>query len=92
MKLGFLWSRPNGPTSVLATIGFVAGGILLLWSGYIHLHLWNSDGYRHIPTIGPLFFVQAISALALGLASVALRRLLVAMLAIGFAAATWSVS
>lgn len=36
---------------------------LLSWDGWAHLHLWQ-DGYRHIPTIGPLFLAGAVSALA----------------------------
>ena len=36
---------------------------LLSWDGWAHLHLWQ-DGYRHIATIGPLFLVGAVSALA----------------------------
>ncbi len=36
---------------------------LLSWDGWAHLHLWQ-DGYRHIPTIGPLFLVGAVSAMA----------------------------
>jgi hypothetical protein len=29
--------------------------------GWIHLHLWQS-GYRHIPTIGPLFLAAVLAA------------------------------
>src|SRR6202042_3337753 len=29
--------------------------------GWVHLHLWQ-EGYRHIPTIGPLFLAGAVSA------------------------------
>jgi hypothetical protein len=45
---------------------------LLSWDGWAHLHLWQ-DGYRHIPTIGPLFLVGAVSALAVA-AGLLLRR------------------
>lgn len=40
-------------------------GAVALMSGviWIHLHLWQ-DGYKHIPTIGPLFLVGAFTALA----------------------------
>jgi len=33
---------------------------LLAWIGYIHLHLWL-EGYRHIPTNGPLFLLDAVA-------------------------------
>jgi hypothetical protein len=56
------------------------GGAFLVWSGVIHLELW-SDGYRDISVIGPLFLVQGIVSIILGVAIVALRRL--ALLAAG---------
>ena len=45
------------------------------WAAAIHLHLWAS-GYRHIPTIGPLFLVQGIVGGLLTLAVLATRRVL----------------
>src|SRR5580692_4550471 len=33
--------------------------------GWMHVHLWQ-NGYRHIPTIGPLFVAAAVSALVVG--------------------------
>jgi hypothetical protein len=33
--------------------------------GWVHLHLWET-GYRHIPTIGPLFLTGAVSAFIVG--------------------------
>ncbi len=57
-------------------------------SGLLHLHLWADHGYRHVPTIGPLFLLQGITGVALGI-MVALTRRFVAVLAgIGFLAAT----
>ena len=51
------------------------GGALLLWSAFIHFHLWNEpDGYRSIPTIGPLFLLQSISRAVIGVGVVAVRR------------------
>jgi hypothetical protein len=38
---------------------------------WIHLHLWQS-GYRHIPTIGPLFLAAVVAAA--GVAAVLLAR------------------
>ena len=52
----------------------MAGAALLVWSGVIHLQLW-SDGYRDISVIGPLFLIQGIASIALALALVVFRRL-----------------
>ena len=41
----------------LAAVALLSG---VIW---IHLHLWQV-GYKHIPTIGPLFLAGALSALA----------------------------
>ncbi|MCW2933298.1 MAG: conserved rane protein of unknown function [Actinomycetia bacterium] len=80
----FLLRRPGGlesPTArwtVLALAGI--GGGFLVWSAVIHLELWE-DGYRDISVIGPLFLVQGIACIILGVAIVAFRRL--ALLAAG---------
>jgi hypothetical protein len=76
------WAR------VLATVGFVAGGALLVWSGYIHFHLWKGGDYRDIPTIGPLFLLQSVVGLVLGLTVAAVHRVWAAILGVGFAAST----
>src|SRR6201984_1927076 len=58
---------PPGPGAVrpaaalLLRLGCVA---LLAWIGYIHLHLWQ-EGYRHIPTNGPLFLLDAVAGVVL---------------------------
>ena len=90
MKIAALWRKPRGSVSAVGNTSFIVGGALLVWSGYIHFHLWDTEGYRHIPTIGPLFILQAISALILGLAAMVTRRLLNAILGIGFALGTIS--
>src|SRR3984957_18140605 len=56
------------------TLLAVAGAALVVWSGVIHLQLWF-DGYRDISVIGPLFLIQAITSIALALALVVFRRL-----------------
>lgn len=56
------------------TLLAVAGAALLVWSGVIHLQLWF-DGYRDISVIGPLFLIQGIASIALALALVVFRRL-----------------
>ena len=56
-------------------------------SALIHLHLW-STGYRHIPTIGPLFLLQGVVAIGLALVVVATRRAWAALAGAAFAAST----
>jgi len=73
-----LLRRPGGLQSriarwtVLVLTGIGAG--FLVWSGVIHLMLW-SDGYKDISVIGPLFLVQGIVSIILGVVIVALRWL-----------------
>ena len=47
-----------------------------MYSGYIHLYLWGRQQfpYRDIPTIGPLFLVQGIVAILIGLLVIISRR------------------
>jgi hypothetical protein len=60
---------------------------LLAWIGYIHLHLWQ-EGYRHIPTNGPLFLLDAVAGFALAALLLAWPRPLAGLLAAGYTAAT----
>ncbi len=69
-------------------MSFVAGGLLLVWSAYIHVRLWKSEGYRHIPTIGPLFILQSTVGMVIGVAVVAVRHVWVAVLGVGFVIST----
>jgi hypothetical protein len=80
----FLLRKPSAMRSraarwtVLALAG--VGGAFLVWSAVIHLELWG-DGYRDIGVIGPLFLVQGIACIIIGVAVVAFRSL--ALLAAG---------
>jgi hypothetical protein len=81
--------RSRRPVDLGATAAFAVGGALLIWSAFIHFHLWSeTDGYRSIPTIGPLFLLQSITALIIGIGVVAIRRLWAAVIGIGFALTT----
>jgi hypothetical protein len=80
--------RLTKSTGWVATAAYVVGGLLLMWSAYIHLRLWKSEGYRHIPTIGSLFIVQSIVGMVIGVAAVVVRRVWVAVLGTGFAVST----
>jgi hypothetical protein len=91
MKLDLLLLGPRRLTKStrwVATAAFVVGGLLLVWSAYIHVRLWKSDGYRHIPTIGTLFILQSSAGMVIGVAVVAVRRVWVAVLGAGFALST----
>jgi hypothetical protein len=63
----------------------IAGGaVCTVGSGVIHLYLWGKQyGYQDIPTIGPLFLIQGIAAIVLGLLVVVSRRVLLLVLAGG---------
>jgi hypothetical protein len=62
------------------------GTALLAWIGYIHLYLWLA-GYRHIPTNGPLFLLDAVAGLILAAVVLAWPRPLAGLLAAGCTAA-----
>ena len=71
------------------TVLILVGAVLTVISGVIHLYLWGeTNGYREIATIGPLFLVQAISALVIGVATAALRWLATVLAAAGLLAGT----
>jgi hypothetical protein len=65
----------------------VVGAALIAWSAVIHLHLWM-DGYRHIPTIGPLFLFQAVGGLGVAVAVAGTRRVLPALGGMAFLGST----
>jgi hypothetical protein len=82
--------RPTAPgrggrpaAALLLRLGCVA---LLAWIGYVHLHLWQ-EGYRHIPTNGPLFLLDAVGGFALAAVLLLWPRPLAGLLAVGYAAA-----
>lgn len=65
--------------------GLAAAGVLL--SAVVHLDLWQ-QGFRDIDTIGPLFLLNAVGGLIIGVALVVWRHWLPAVAAAGFGAAT----
>ena len=70
--------------ALLLRVGCVA---LLAWIGYIHLHLWL-EGYRHIPTNGPLFLLDAVAGFVLAAVLLVWPRPLAGLVAAGYTAAT----
>jgi hypothetical protein len=72
------------PARVAVTVMIAGGAVCTVGSGVLHLYLWGKQyGYRDIPTIGPLFLLQGIVAILLGLLAVVSRRVLVLVLAGG---------
>lgn len=63
---------PRLPQFILRAIG----AVLLATQGAVHLRLWF-DGYRSIPTIGPLFLAGAVAALVLAVTLMATGRWMV---------------
>jgi hypothetical protein len=75
---------PRGVAALVLRLGSAA---ILVLIGYIHLHLWQ-EGYRQIPTDGPMFLADALAAFVLAALLLAWARPVVGLLAAGFAAAT----
>lgn len=67
--------------------GLVAAAVLL--SADIHLVLYL-DGFADIPVIGPLFLVNVVAGLIIGVAVLIIRHWFVAFVAAGFGAATFA--
>jgi hypothetical protein len=91
--LQLLFNRPamisSSQTRIAVTVLILVGAVLSILSGLIHLKLWGgSDGYRTLSTIGPLFLVQAISGVVIGLAMAVTRWLLFVLAGIGLLAGT----
>jgi hypothetical protein len=71
---------------MVVTLSLFGGAVITLYSGYIHLLLWGRQPYPYsaIPTIGPLFLLQGIVGILLGVLVVATRRLFAVLLSAGF--------
>ena len=81
---GQLGSPGRRAAALLLRLACVA---LLGWIGYVHLHLWL-EGYRQIPTDGPLFLLDAVAGFALAAALLAWPAPLTGLLAAGYTAST----
>jgi hypothetical protein len=66
--------------------GLAVAGVLL--SADVHFDLWYANSFREIDTIGPLFLLNAIGGLLIGLVLLCWRHWLPALAAAGFGAAT----
>jgi hypothetical protein len=79
-----LWRSTPARAAILLVI--LVGAGLTVYSGYIHLYLWGRQPYPYssIPTIGPLFLLQGIVGVLLGVLVVVTRRFFAVLLAAGF--------
>jgi len=87
VRTGRVIGAGRRPTTPVAAAMLVLGAALLMASAVIHLHLWAA-GYRHIGTIGPLFFAQAAFGILLSLLVALVRRIFIALLGALFALGT----
>jgi hypothetical protein len=76
-----------GHLAVLAAVLRLACAGLLVWTGWIHLHLWL-EGYRQLPTNGPLFLAAALGAFLIAALLIVLPRPVIGLLSAGFLIAT----
>lgn len=78
-----LLHRPAGLPRLLMPLA----AVLLVADGWVHLDLYR-HGYRSVPTIGPLFALNAASSALVGLVVLLRRELIVRMAAILVAVGT----
>jgi hypothetical protein len=77
----------RGGRRIVAMLLRLACVALLAWIGYVHLHLWQ-EGYRQIPTNGPLFLLDAVAGFALAAVLLVWPRPLTGLLAAGYTCST----
>jgi len=85
-RLAFL-AADGSSHPVLVNLTTWAAAILMVFSGYIHLHLYDI-AYKHVATIGPLFIVQAVASFAFAIGASILRRVWTALIGAGTMVAT----
>lgn len=68
----------------------IVAAVAVLVSGYVHLKLWWSDGYRDLDVIGPAFLVNAIAAVVIAVLLVTWRHWIPLFLTVGFGATTFA--
>jgi hypothetical protein len=74
--------------AVTHALRYLAAALVLL-SGAMHFYLWWRQSYRTIPTIGPLFMVNAVAGLLIAAALLWKPSTIAALLGLGFSAATF---
>ena len=79
----------SAPWRAVSTVVIAGGAACTAGSGVIHLYLWGKQyGYRDIPTIGPLFLIQGITAILMGLIVIVSRQVGVLLVAAGLLVAS----
>lgn len=73
----------TGLARVLGLTAYYAGAALLLWSSYLHYHLWHDLGYHAIPHIGDLFVAQIVADVFIAVVVATLRQVWTALLGAG---------
>ena len=81
-------AQAPGGLGLVVNLLIWVGSLFVLGSSVIHFHLWDSFAYRALPTIGPLFLMQAIAGAVLAIVTSILRKLLLVLAETGFAFAT----
>ena len=77
------------PLRVVVTVMIAGGAACTVGSGVLHLYLWGKQyGYRDVPTIGPLFLIQGIAAILMGLIVIVSRQVGVLLVAAGMLVAS----
>ena len=84
--LAMLWTDGSSHRWAV-NIATWAAAVLMVVSGYIHLHLWDV-AYRNIATIGPLFVAQGVAAFILAIGTAVIRRVWTALIGAGTMIAT----
>ncbi len=74
-------------SGLLANLVLIAAAGTIAVSAAVHLHLWSS-GYRQLPTVGPLFLLQAVAGFVLSAVLIFTRRVWAAVLSFGLICAT----
>ncbi len=80
-------TRSHGPSFLAALVLRLLCSALLIWVAAIHLHLWT-EGYRDIPTVGPLFLADALGGFVLAAVLLVWPRPLAGLLGAGFMIST----
>lgn len=78
----------GGPRGVAADVLLGLAVAAVMVAAVVHFDLWADQGFRQIPTIGPLFLLDAVAGVAITVVAVAWRHWLPVLAIIGFGAAT----